>query len=220
MAGARLFTAVALAVAAGATAAACGSGSSGAAHPSTSPTPTVTTTVTAPPPGPSSTTPAPSPTPTRPGSPTEHDAATVVSAYFDAINAHDYRAAWNLGGKNLGSSYAAFVQGFAGTADDTVRITGTTGSTVALTLTAVQTDGSVKTYAGTYTVSGGVIVSADVRQTGGSGPATPTGPIPPGGFRNCTEARAHGYHDIPRTSPAYAPHLDRDNDGVACETHE
>lgn len=37
-------------------------------------------------------------------------------------------------------------------------------------------------------------------------------------FRNCTEARAAGYSDIPRGSYGYGPHLDRDNDGIACES--
>ena len=36
-------------------------------------------------------------------------------------------------------------------------------------------------------------------------------------YRNCSQARADGRHDIPRGDPAYAPHLDRDNDGIACE---
>ena len=37
-------------------------------------------------------------------------------------------------------------------------------------------------------------------------------------FANCTDARSAGVHDIPRGDPAYSPALDRDNDGVACET--
>lgn len=37
-------------------------------------------------------------------------------------------------------------------------------------------------------------------------------------YRNCSQARADGRHDIPRGDPAYAPHLDRDNDGIACES--
>lgn len=36
-------------------------------------------------------------------------------------------------------------------------------------------------------------------------------------FRNCSEARANGYSRIRRGEPGYAPHLDRDNDGIACE---
>lgn len=35
--------------------------------------------------------------------------------------------------------------------------------------------------------------------------------------RNCAEARAWGLRNIPRGSPYYAPWLDADNDGLACE---
>ena len=38
-------------------------------------------------------------------------------------------------------------------------------SAVYASLTAPQTDGTVKTYSGTYTVSNGVIVAADIVQT-------------------------------------------------------
>lgn len=37
-------------------------------------------------------------------------------------------------------------------------------------------------------------------------------------FANCTEARAAGYSNIPRGQPGYAPKLDRDDDGIACES--
>ena len=37
-------------------------------------------------------------------------------------------------------------------------------------------------------------------------------------FATCDEARAAGKHDIQRSDAAYAEHLDRDNDGVACES--
>lgn len=35
--------------------------------------------------------------------------------------------------------------------------------------------------------------------------------------RNCDEARALGIAPIHRGQPGYAPHLDWDNDGIACE---
>jgi hypothetical protein len=38
-----------------------------------------------------------------------------------------------------------------------------------------------------------------------------------GPFRNCKAARAAGRSRIPRGDPAYASHLDRDGDGIACE---
>ena len=37
-------------------------------------------------------------------------------------------------------------------------------------------------------------------------------------YKNCSQARADGRADIPRGDPAYAPRLDRDNDGIACES--
>ena len=36
-------------------------------------------------------------------------------------------------------------------------------------------------------------------------------------FANCAEARAAGAAPVRRGDPGYAPHLDRDNDGVGCE---
>jgi hypothetical protein len=36
-------------------------------------------------------------------------------------------------------------------------------------------------------------------------------------FRNCSEARAAGYSRMRVGQPGYARHLDRDNDGIACE---
>ena len=36
-------------------------------------------------------------------------------------------------------------------------------------------------------------------------------------FKNCTEAREAGAAPVRRGQPGYGPHLDRDNDGVACE---
>jgi hypothetical protein len=36
-------------------------------------------------------------------------------------------------------------------------------------------------------------------------------------YKNCTAARAAGAAPIRRGEPGYAPHLDRDGDGIACE---
>ncbi len=86
----------------------------------------------------------------------------VVRSYFAAINAGDYRRAWDLGGKNLGGSYESFVAGFADTVNDTVTVTSTNGSEVSVTLDAEQSDGSIRHYVGTYTVHDGVITAAHV----------------------------------------------------------
>jgi hypothetical protein len=37
-------------------------------------------------------------------------------------------------------------------------------------------------------------------------------------YANCKEAHKDGRYDIPRGDPAYAPKLDRDDDGIACES--
>ena len=36
-------------------------------------------------------------------------------------------------------------------------------------------------------------------------------------YANCAEARADGAAPIYEGDPGYAPHLDRDNGGIACE---
>lgn len=36
-------------------------------------------------------------------------------------------------------------------------------------------------------------------------------------FANCSAARAAGAAPVRRGDPGYGPHLDRDNDGIACE---
>ena len=37
-------------------------------------------------------------------------------------------------------------------------------------------------------------------------------------FKNCKEARAKGYKNIKKGEPGYRAKLDRDKDGVACES--
>lgn len=37
-------------------------------------------------------------------------------------------------------------------------------------------------------------------------------------FANCTDARNAGYENIPSNSPYYGPWLDKDNDGIGCES--
>lgn len=46
---------------------------------------------------------------------------------------------------------------------------------------------------------------------------TATAPAP---FASCTEARAAGRQDIPQSDPAYRAQLDRDGDGIACESDD
>jgi hypothetical protein len=86
----------------------------------------------------------------------------VVQAYYQAINEHQYRTAWDLGGQNTHTTYDSYVAGFNGTASDVVEILSVNGNVVTAQLTANQTDGTAKVFAGTYTVTGGQITTFDV----------------------------------------------------------
>lgn len=100
--------------------------------------------------------------------PAQGDAAAVVTQFYADLNQHDYQGAWALGGSNLngGAGDSAWVDGYATTAAIEVSASGTSNDgTLWANITATQTDGSVKTYHGTYTVSGGQIVSANIDQT-------------------------------------------------------
>jgi serine/threonine-protein kinase len=90
--------------------------------------------------------------------------AGTVQAYYAAINGHHYARAWRLGGRNSGSSYSSFVSGYATTQHDTVTILSVSGNMVTARVAALQTDGTVKTYQGTYTVSNRVISQFNVHQ--------------------------------------------------------
>ncbi|ANP49209.1 hypothetical protein J2Z21_002176 [Streptomyces griseochromogenes] len=94
------------------------------------------------------------------------DPATTVTDYFAAINDGDFRTAWNLGGKNLGSSYSSFVSGFAHTERDDATVDPVDGTTVSVTLVATRDDGTQKSYSGRYTVVDGVITGASMTPTG------------------------------------------------------
>ena len=90
----------------------------------------------------------------------------TVRAYVAAINGHHYARAWRLGGRNTGGSYSQFASGFGATARDTLSIVSVSGDVVTARITAHETDGTVNTYQGTYTVDDGVIIGFDVLQTG------------------------------------------------------
>jgi hypothetical protein len=72
------------------------------------------------------------------------------------------RTAWDLGGQNTHTTYNSYVAGFNGTASDVVEILSVNGNVVTAQLTANQTDGTAKVYAGTYTVTGGKITTFNV----------------------------------------------------------
>ena len=44
-------------------------------------------------------------------------------------------------------------------------------------------------------------------------------PDPPVFYRYCSDARAAGKAPLHPGDPGYMPHLDRDNDGIACEDY-
>ena len=96
-------------------------------------------------------------------------AKAVVDRFYRDLNARDYQAAWQLGGSTVsgGAGYSAWVAGYATTASISASIVQDSDGTVSVSIIATQTNGGVKTYAGTYTVANGVIVAAHITQTGG-----------------------------------------------------
>ena len=98
--------------------------------------------------------------------PVSRTPAGTVKAYFAALNHHDYARAWRLGGRHTGNSYTAYVNGYDTTARDTVSILSVSGAVVTARITALQTDGTVKTFQGTYTVNRGVITLFNVQRVG------------------------------------------------------
>jgi len=103
------------------------------------------------------------PTPSE-TSPSPDDGTEVVEEYYRDINDENFSAAWDLGGKNIGgSSYSRWVAGFNTTESiDLTAVNAGSPGQVRAVLHAVQSDGSVQVFQGTYTVSGGEIVSADI----------------------------------------------------------
>ena len=128
--------------------------------------PTATTAMTAAPATTATTAIAP---PASAPAPQRVNAEAVVTQYYQDITDQDYAAAWALGGPYLngGTSYTSWAAGYATTASISLGTFSYFGSDqVAVSLSALQDDGSVYTYQGTYTVQDGLIVSADIVQTG------------------------------------------------------
>jgi hypothetical protein len=94
--------------------------------------------------------------------------AATVRAYFRALNNRNYARAWELDTVvHQNQNYQQFVTGYSDTQNSTVTILGTSGNVVTVHLVATQTDGTVKTYQGTYTVTNGVITVAHILQVSG-----------------------------------------------------
>lgn len=62
-------------------------------------------------------------------------------------------------------------------------------------------------------IRGFIVTTAIVAVALGAAPQAAAQP-----FKNCTAARDAGYTNIPSTSEFYGPHLDRDQDGIGCES--
>jgi hypothetical protein len=96
--------------------------------------------------------------------------ASVVQAYYAAINNHDCNTAWRLGGDNIsaanGQSYQQFCQGFSNTSHDDLTVNSVAGNTVTVTIVAQNTDGSSRSFYGSYVVRNGTIESASIQAAG------------------------------------------------------
>jgi Protein kinase domain len=94
--------------------------------------------------------------------------AQTVQAYFAAINARNYARAWELDSVvHSNQNYSQFVSGYSDTKRDAITILSTNGSVVSARLVATQTDGTVKTFQGSYTVTDGRITGTSVQQVSG-----------------------------------------------------
>ncbi|MGA2828957.1 MAG: hypothetical protein ABSF03_22915 [Streptosporangiaceae bacterium] len=164
----------AIALAAGLGLTACGSLKSApavthtfTAAPAAALTPTVAPAPTTPAPAPAKTVYVPAaPAPAQPAYFT--NSLAVVQQFYQDINEGDYPAAWALGGDNIGgSNEAEWAAGYDTTVSVSLGTFSAFGSDqVQASLSALQSDGATNTYEGTYTVSGGVIVAANIAQTG------------------------------------------------------
>ncbi|MFF4101992.1 hypothetical protein [Streptomyces sp. NPDC001903] len=127
------------------------------AEPVPYPTPSAAYTPPAPPPAP----PPAEESPARPDDPGE-----VVEEYYRDLVNQDFAAAWELGGRNIAhTSYAKWVAGYDTTASISLGSANTVDpGRVRVLIRALQTDGTLKVFEGTYTVSGGVIVGAEVTE--------------------------------------------------------
>ena len=90
--------------------------------------------------------------------------AVTVRRYIAAINGRRYLAAWRLGGKNSGSTFPEFIHGFGTTQQDRLTIVSVSGNVVTAKVDALQTDGTVQHYQGSYTVEHGVITTFDIQR--------------------------------------------------------
>ena len=125
--------------------------------------PTATTSATTPPPA----------APPASAPPQFTNGVAVVAQYYQDVSDQDWAAAWAIGGNNLaaenGQTEAQWIAGYQDTtAPDGITVTAASNynaTTVYATISAVQLDGAVNTYSGTYTVINGVITSAEIESS-------------------------------------------------------
>ena len=108
----------------------------------------------------------------------------VVQQYYNYLNSQDFQDAWNMGGANIGGTdYNSWVNGYTSTTQPGGISLSTwdyypNSNVVQVTISAVQLDGSTRTYAGSYAVVNGSLVSADIVQTSGSSGSSQAAPAP------------------------------------------
>jgi hypothetical protein len=108
--------------------------------------------------------------------PTPQDAVAVVRDYYDALDSHDFARAfalWADGGRASGQTPQQFADGFANTADVAVQAAppGPVGAAagsryveIPVTIESTQRDGSVRQYAGSYTLRRAMVDGASTEQ--------------------------------------------------------
>jgi hypothetical protein len=102
-----------------------------------------------------------------PAPPAFTNANAIVDQFYQDITDGNFTAAWSLGGQYIGGSdYSQWVAGYSTTASISVGTESDFGSgQVRAEIIATQDDGSVSTYEGTYTVTGGAITAASIVRT-------------------------------------------------------
>jgi hypothetical protein len=111
----------------------------------------------------------PAPAPRQPADQNVTDAWAVVSAYYGDIESGNYAQAYALigNGSTTGQSYQQFASGFSCTGSQAVSENWDSGDQVNFNLAAGDTcTGAITYYTGTDTVNDGIIVAANVVQTG------------------------------------------------------
>jgi hypothetical protein len=128
----------------------------------------------------------------------------VVIDFFAAVNARNWRQAWDLGGSNLSRSYRAMIAGYAGTVRDEIQSERVTGDRVTVRLLAYQAGGVMRVYRISYEVRDGVITAGTVLASSLVGPgAGPPAPASTGG-PGAKAPDGTGRGSVPPRGPGYA----------------